>query len=400
MLECVIAVLTKKFMMRIKMPKKSPVVDIELSVLKWLIDSSGWSNDEIAKRLNTSTQNIQKIVAGEKKPTFRQLQELSGIFKRPIAAFLLSKPKAEKPKPKDYRLLPDKVDKFDKKTLLVLRKTRRLQELSKELSRNIKYETKTKLEKAKVTDNPEKIAEKYRNIFELTLEKQRRFKTAYELFHYLRDLLEDMNIYVFQFSMPVEDARGFVFVDDNPNVIVVNTKDNIEARLFSLMHEFGHILLGESVIDLPDVASSSKDRIELWCNTFSASFLLPKPVAKDIFIENKTVLTQRKTLNYLSRKYKVSKAMLLLSMRKLNFIQKKDYDNILNQFKPDLKKEKATKGGGGVPSDRKTLSEVGNKFISLVANNYDREFITYTDALNYLSIKSKNFDKVLAKAKK
>jgi len=400
MLECVIAVLTKKFMMRIKMPKKSPVVDIELSVLKWLIDSSGWSNDEIAKRLNTSTQNIQKIVAGEKKPTFRQLQELSGIFKRPIAAFLLSKPKAEKPKPKDYRLLPDKVDKFDKKTLLVLRKTRRLQELSKELSRNIKYETKTKLEKAKVTDNPEKIAEKYRNIFELTLEKQRKFKTVYELFHYLRDLLEDMNIYVFQFSMPVEDARGFVFVDDSPNVIVVNTKDNIEARLFSLMHEFGHILLGESVIDLPDVASSSKDRIELWCNTFSASFLLPKPVAKDIFIENKAVLTQRKTLNYLSRKYKVSKAMLLLSMRKLNFIQKKDYDNILNQFKPDLKKEKATKGGGGVPADRKTLSEVGNKFISLVANNYDREFITYTDALNYLSIKSKNFDKVLAKAKK
>ena len=384
------------------MPKKSPIVDIELSVLKWLIDSSGWSNDEIAKRLNTSTRNIQKIIEGKKKPTFRQLQELSGIFKRPIAAFLLSKPKAEKPKPKDYRLLPDKVDKFDKKTLLVLRKTRRLQELSRELSRNIKYETKTKLEKAKVIDNPEKIAEKYRNIFELTLEKQRKFKTAYELFHYLRDVLEDMNIYVFQFSMSVEDARGFVFVDDSPNVIVVNTKDNIEARLFSLMHEFGHILLGESVIDLPDVASSSKDRIELWCNIFSASFLLPKPVANDIFIENKAILTQRKTLNYLSRKYKVSKAMLLLSMTKLDFIQKKDYENILNQFKPDLKKEKekAAKGGGGVPSDRKALAEMGNKFISLVANNYDREFITYTDALNYLSIKSKNFDKVLAKAKK
>ena len=384
------------------MPKKSPVVDIELPVLKWLIDSSGWPNDEIAKRLNTSTQNIQKIVAGEKKPTFRQLQKLSGIFKRPIAAFLLSKPKAEKPKPKDYRLLPGKVDKFDKKTLLVLRKARRLQELSKELSGNIKYETKTKLEKAKITNNPEKIAEKYRGIFELTLEKQRKFKTAYELFHYLRDILEDMNIYVFQFSMPVEDARGFVFVDDSPNVIVVNTKDIIEARLFSLMHEFGHILLGESVIDLPDVASSGKGQIESWCNAFSASFLLPKHVANDIFVENKAVLTQRKTLNSLSKKYKVSKAMLLLSMKKLNFIQKKDYDNILNQFRSDLKieKEKAAKGGGGVPSDRKTLSEVGNKFISLVANNYDREFITYTDALNYLSIKSKNFDKVLAKAKK
>ncbi|MBU0756620.1 MAG: ImmA/IrrE family metallo-endopeptidase [Nanoarchaeota archaeon] len=384
------------------MPKKSLVVDIELPVLKWLIDSSGWTDAEIAKRLGTSTQNIQKIIAGDKKPTFKQLQELSGIFKRPIAAFLLSKPKAEKPKPKDYRQMPERIDKFDKKTLLVIRKTRRLQELSKQLSRNIKYETKTKLEKTTVSDNPEKIAEKYREIFELSLERQKKFKTAYELFHYLRDVLEDMNIYVFQFSMPVEDARGFVLVDDSPNVIVVNTKDSIEARLFSLVHEFGHILLDESVIDLPDVSSSSKNIVESWCNAFSASFLLPRRIANEIFSENKPALTQKKTLNYLSRKYKVSKAMLLLSMTKLDFIQKIDYENILNQFKPDLKKEegKAAKGGGGVPSDRKAFAEMGNKFISLVANNYDREFITYTDALNYLSIKSKNFDKVLARAKK
>jgi len=43
---------------------------------------------------------------------------------------------------------------------------------------------------------------------------------------------------------------------------------------------------------------------------------------------------------------------------------------------------------------------MGNKFISLVANNFDKKFITYTDALGYLSIKSKNFEKVLAKARK
>ena len=94
--------------------------------------------------------------------------------------------------------------------------------------------------------------------------------------------------------------------------------------------------------------------------------------------------------------------MLLVSMKKLSFISQSEYERKLNQFKPDLKneKEKSTKGGGGVPSDRKTHSEVGNKFISLVANNYDKEFITYTDALNYLSIKSKYFDKILAKAKK
>ena len=300
-------------------------------------------------------------------------------------------------------MILDKTNKFDKKTILVMRHARRLQELSKELSKNIEYETKSKLEVAKLTDNPETVALRFREKFSLTEEKQRKFKTSYELFNYLRDILEEMNIYLFQFSMPVEDARGFVFVDESPNVVVVNTKDNIEARIFSLMHEFAHILLGESVIDLPDATYIYKDKVEKWCNEFSSTFLLPKNLAKSAFDTNKENLTKKETLKYLSNKYKVSKAMLILNMLKLKYIEKNDYDAILARFKKEEikpKKEGEKVTGGGIPSEIRCLSEVGNKFVSLVANNYDKEYITYSDALNYLSIKSRNFDKVLSKAKK
>src|SRR3989338_4368333 len=170
------------------MSKKQPiVVNVELSVLKWLIESSGWTREEIAKRLKTSSQNIEKIESGEKKPSFRQLEELSIIFKRPVASFLLSKPLTEKPKPKDYRMLPDKTNKFDKKTILVMRHARRLQELSKELSKNVDYETKSKIEKVKISDSSEEVALKFRAKFNLTEEKQRKFKSPYDLFNYLRD---------------------------------------------------------------------------------------------------------------------------------------------------------------------------------------------------------------------
>src|SRR3989344_9314747 len=386
------------------MSRKQPIaVSVEISVLRWLIESSGWTKEEIAKRLKTTTQNIEKMESGEKKPSFRQLEELAVIFKRPVASFLLSKPLTEKPKPKDYRMLPDKTDKFDKKTVFVMRHARRLQELSKELSRNVDYETKSKIEKVKISDSSESVALKFRNKFRLTEEKQRKFKSPYELFNYLRDILEDTNIYLFQFSMPVEDARGFVFVDETPTVIVVNTKDNIEARIFSLMHEFGHILLGESAIDLPDATHTFKDDVEKWCNEFASAFLLPKDLAKSAFDSNKENLTKKETLKYLSNKYKVSKAMLILNMLKLKYIEKNDYDAILARFKKEEikpKKEGEKVTGGGIPSEVRCLSEVGNKFVSLVANNYDKEYITYSDALNYLSIKSRNFDKVLSKAKK
>jgi len=88
------------------MPRRAPLpVDVEPSVMKWLIDSSGWTSEELAKRLKTSSRNMARIESGAKKPTLRQLEELSKIFERPLAAFLLSEPRAEKPLPKDYRWL-------------------------------------------------------------------------------------------------------------------------------------------------------------------------------------------------------------------------------------------------------------------------------------------------------
>ncbi|MDD4353411.1 MAG: XRE family transcriptional regulator [Candidatus Nanoarchaeia archaeon] len=376
----------------------SPLVDIEPSVLKWLIDSSGWNYDELAKRLGTSTETIEKFLNKEKKPTYNQLEKMSLLFKRPVALFLLSKPLEEKPKPKDFRMIPERLNKFDKKTLLVMRKARNLQELSKELALNISNEIRSKILKYSIHDNPKEIGKKFREKFELNDIKQKKFKDAYELFRYLREVLEDKNIFAFQFSMPIEDARGFVFCDETPFVIVVNSKDTIEARIFTMMHEFAHILLRESVIDLPSASKPNNNSTEKWCNEFASNFLLPENFNE--IIKDAEELTERKTLNSLSRRYKISKGMLLYNMYKLNYISNIEYNNKLNQYTEEKSTSKKSKKGGGITLEKKRVLEMGNNFISLVADNYDKKYITYSDALGYLSIKSKKFDKLLAKVKK
>ncbi|MDO9098363.1 MAG: XRE family transcriptional regulator [Candidatus Methanoperedens sp.] len=384
---------------------RSIKTEVNPQVFKWLRESAAWTSEDVSKRLKTSVEAVEAIESGKKSPMLKQLRELSTAYKRPLAAFLLSEPVKEKPKPKDFRMLPDRKDTFDKKTILVLRKARTLQEISNELSYNIDYQTKAAVEKAKTSDKPEDLANKYRMTFELTVDNQKRFKTSYELFNFLRDKMEDLNILVFQYSMPVEDARGFALTDETPNVIVLNSKDTIEARIFSLMHEFAHILLGETGIDFPDVTISTRNEVEVWCNRFASAFLLPADMAMNLFKSNKSTLTETDTLNKLSRKYKLSKAMLLFNMLKMDFISETEYKDVLERYKPqepevaEEEEETETKAGG-IPADVRCLSEIGNKFVSLVANNYDRNHITYTDALNYLSIKSKNFDKVLAKARK
>ncbi len=379
-------------------------VEIEPPVFQWLRTSAGWSIEDVAGRLRTSVEVVEAIETGRRSATLRQLRELSKAYKRPLASFMLSEPMQEPPLPKDYRMLPDRKNMFDRKTIFAIRKSRSLQEISSELSGNIDYSTAPQVERIAISMKPDEIATRYREQFGIDETVEKKFKTSYEFFNHLRDAFEGLNVLVFQFSMPVEDARGFALTDDTPNVIVINSKDSIEARLFSLMHEFGHTLLGETAIDIPDITARSRNEIETWCNDFASAFLMPRSLAIKVFKSSDGNLTDTSFLNSLSRRYKVSKAMLLYNMLKLDFISKREYRSTLERYRPkprpketgdDKERKKQT---GGIPVDKRCLSMVGNKFVSIVANNYDRKHITYTDALNYLSIRSKNFDRVLSRA--
>ena len=376
--------------------KKSFEVEINPQVIKWAINTSGWSIKELSQKSIASENTIKKWIKGEKYPTFRQLENLSKYLKRPVAVFLLPNPPEEKPLPTDHRTLPgNRKNKFDKKTILAIRAARRLQRISKELGGNLNQSIEPKISSFNLSENPEGIAKVYRSKFQITEEVQKNWKSPYEAFNTLRELIENLNILVFQLPMPMEDARGFALTDDIPSVIVVNSKDKIEARIFTLIHEFGHILLDESGIDMPDEYSlfiSTTDKIEKWCNDFASAFLLPTPVAIRLFEQYRDSLTKRDTLHKLSADYKVSKGMLLYNMKKLNYITKTQYEQKLDETRrTPIKKSK-----GGLPPYKKCISQKGRKTISLVTTNLRKGFITTPDALDYLSIKHKQFDKLIS----
>ena len=379
------------------MPRTKPIrIQIKPEVIKWAIRTSGWEEFELISKLKISESTYQNWLKGD--ITVKQLENLANKLKRPLAIFFLPEAPKEKPKPKDYRMLPDKKGKFDKKTILAIRKARYLQGIIQELSINIEDDLKPKITKHKLTDNPQEIANKYREILSFTEQKQiKELKDSYKVYNYLREILEDKNIYSFQISMPIEDARGFALSDKDPRIIVANSGDEIEARIFTLVHEFGHILLGETAISLAEI--DNQDKIEKWCNQFASNFLLPKELAITIFKERKGSLTETKTLNSLKRKYKVSKAMLVYNMFNLNFINQATYKSILQRPAQDKPKKKQ-KMVDPRTQDQKCIAELGHKLPSLIADNMDKGFITYSDALSYLSIKTKYFEKVIKRTLK
>ncbi len=90
----------------------------------------------------------------------------------------------------------------------------------------------------------------------------------------------------------------------------------------------------------------------------------------------------------LSKKYKVSKTMLLYKMVKLGYIDIKKYEELIQNIQI-VEKE------GFIPPHKKCLLEKGEKFISLIEANLERGNITFDEALEYLEVKSRHYEKLL-----
>ena len=377
---------------------KTFTVDINPKVIQWAVNTAGWEKKDLIKALSIRENIYDGWLDGSIKPTIKQLENLAGKTKRPIASFFLAEQPYEEPKPKDYRMLPDKEGEFEKKTIFAIRKARYLQEISNELSLNINLNLGLKLKKVTLNEQSQEIANLYREKLNLSIEKQEKFGSKpHDFYNYLRDVLEDFNIFSFQISMPLNDARGFALADKIPKVIVVNSADEIKPRIFTLIHEFAHVLLGETSIDIPNF--EAQDDIEKWCNSFTASFLMPPEVLAKVYGENKDNIRSSLILNKISNKYNVSKSMFVYNLSKNDYISKQDYQNFRDAIST-AEKKRVSSGGGGVSQDKKCLSTLGKKFVSLVADNIEKEQITTNDALSYLSIKSKNLGKVISKAGK
>jgi len=369
-------------------------VKVNPEIIKWAIDTSGLSIKDLSKKLRVSEETIQKWITGKKYPTLKQLENLSRYVRRPLSIFLLPYPPKEKPIPKDYRMLPGKEGVFHRETILAIRKARKLQKIAKELLEDLGISSRPYIMYSSLEEDPRKVAMKYREFFKIREDIQRKWKNAYEAFKYLRKSIEELNIFIFQISMPIEDVRGFTLADEEPFAIIVNSREGMKPRLFTLMHEFGHILLKESIIDIPEVSLISLEetkinKVERWCNEFASEFLLPSEIAKREFEKYREHLLEDKVLNMLSNEFKVSKTMLLYKMMKLGYISRDTYEKMIKEIKTTKKR---------VPMSpaKKCIVEKGEKFISLVELNLQKGNITFDEALEYLGIKMRYYNEIIS----
>jgi Zn-dependent peptidase ImmA (M78 family) len=359
-------------------------------VLRWARESIGVAPEKAAKRANVAIDIYKKWESGEDVPSMPRLRKLANLFKRPLPVFLLPHLPKSPPLPKDFRK-PAAIIKqpLGESSLMAVRKARWYQTVAKELMDDLGQPVHS-FEVPNLKSVP--LVDIINDIRKLDIDMQVSWGNNWEALKRWRMYLEEQGIFVFQFPMPVEEIRGFSLVrEEHPPVIVISSQDSPHGRIFTLFHEYSHILLEESGLCIPSEAiDKGQQEVEKLCNEFAGNFLVPTPHLKESIKESQFSKIEE-LIPDLSKKFIVSQFVILRRLYSVKKVDYKEYQRLFKELRKGVKKVESA--GGNFYKNQ--YAEKGKRFISLVVEAESGKKITLSRALDYLGIKTRHYDQIV-----
>lgn len=372
------------------MRPRSIVAEVKPELLRWARETAGLGVTEVGRRF----KKVEKWERGLDRPTVRQLETLSDLYKRPVAAFFLPSPPSEPPPPTDFRVLPGNEPRtLSKKVRLAMRKARRTQRIYADLTAELGLVQPPSLPRIGASADAEAAAGDFRRPLGISVEEQFAWVDAREAFGRWRSTVEAVGVFVLQLSMPVKEARGFSLSEGPMPTVVVSSSDAIHARIFTLFHELAHLLLDSAGVCVPDPADlvDPNQQVERFCNHFAGAFLVPLDFLRsqqDLLNLPSAPKELDGRLDAAARAFKVSRQVILRRLLTAGVISQQQFQHTMNRW---LSSEPPPqrRGGGQRPAAR-TVSQFGAGFVSLVLGAHGRGVITFSDVADYLSLNLKH----------
>ncbi len=380
-------------------PQKVPITP---SVLQWALDSSGYSQDELAHRIGVDRAELVKWLDGGDRPTVTQFRSLATALKRSSATFFLPSAPSDRLLPVEFRPAPgDPKRRLLAAEMLAIRESEHIQRAIAWLATELGQEL-ADLPRVRHGSDPERAAQVVRQRLGIAIEQQLAWKSSSEALRAWRTALERQGILVFLLPMGSESARGFSVWDDHAPLIAANTHWNTAARVFTLIHELGHLITRTSSICAEagrrQRLASTTD-IERWCEQFAAAVLMPRAAIEQSLEELKVApgarITGLPVPGRLAKQYHVSLRAAVLRLIELERAPKQLYASV-----PKARDSKP-RGGGGEGRSRTDIrvDEYGHRVTETVIAAVQRDLIDASTAMKYLDVTYSGLDQLLALTK-
>lgn len=377
---------------------------VEPALLIWARESASLSQEELADSLDVAIDRVQAWESGTDQLSISQLRRLAKKCKRPLSVFFLPEPPQGFQPLRDFRrLIGSGFKQYSAELAYEVRAAHERRLVALEVMEALGDEVERLNLTARVTDHPEVVGTQIRERLGITLAQQSRWDDTGKAFRAWRDAIEGAGVLVSVLSgahhqIAIEEMRGFAIAEQPLPMIVVNGKDRSGGRIFTLLHELVHILLGQSVIENtvePGDRLPAPDRaMERFCNQVAAATLMPvKDLLAERLVAMKTPLRSPwsdEDIAALARRYGVSREALLVRLVELRQVTNAFYQGKRAEYARQREEEPEEERTGFAPYRHQVLGYIGRGFARLVLQGYHNNQLTLSAVSGYLGIQAKH----------
>ena len=376
---------------------------INPEILKWARERSGYKAKEIADVFGKDVSIINDWESGERSLTYVQLETLADKYKRPIAIFFFPEPPEEPNIAENLAFRSSDNEQLEPRIHILLRQAyaRQLSLMELNLGRNPSKKKIFRDLQARSTDSVTALAQKTRTYLDIDVNTQSDWDNAREALANWRDYVEEVGIFIFKEAFQDDSIDGFCLVHDEFPVIYLNNSKPPVRQIFSLFHELGHILLGES--DITRGISQENGEVEVFCNQFAAEFLVP---SDDLETHLTFPTYNDDAIEELANYYKVSRPVILLNLVNKGIFTQENYWGKINQWTEEHEHRTASSTGSTSPKGGSYYNTqavyLGYRFMELAFGKYRQGQCSIEQLAEHLNVKVKHLpqleDRLLRRA--
>lgn len=359
--------------------------EVKRDVLIWAIKESQKSMNDIELKFS----KINEWISGDSVPTMKQIESLANFLKIPFGYMFLATPPKTNVMKVEFRSIDNKLPEVSKNLKDTLSEMDRNQSWMSELRQELGWDKLDIIKNFDIKGNDKativEIAKLAKKLLGLEEEWYLNHSTNEKAYNYLRAKLEDAGILVMQNGvvgfdthrkLELNEFRAFMLYDDYAPLIFVNGTDSTAGKIFSLMHEFVHILYQQDDI----ISESSRVEIkanERKINQIAAEILIPQEIikAKWIELENKDELARIDTI---SKMLKVSSYAVAVKLSEMRMIA----DNIVAVTASRSQNIRRSTSGGDFYKNY--YAKMSSNFLKSVVSQAESGNLSYTYAFKLL----------------
>ncbi len=355
--------------------------------------------DEAAGKIGVKAGRLREWETGDKRPTIIQARKMSQVYRRPLSAFYLP----ERPTamgfsvPHDFRRLPkDQPSDLSPELIAELRRIEYLRDAAIEITEEPPEEPKRFVGTIRLGESAEIVAHRAMEFMGMPMSARRHWRTPYDALNGWKDAIEWQGVLVMHLNrVDVDEVRGIVIAEPIFPLIAVNGKDSPNGRIFTLIHEFIHLMLGAtgmSNMRLTRRPRTHEQRVEQFCNRIAGEVLVPRQALlshEDVRSASGTTDWSDETISDLANYFKVSREVVV---RRLVILGRAT-DDFYRQKRLQYARERAAAGkstGGPMPMSRRIIRAIGQPFARIVLDAYHREAISSSDLAEMLGARLKH----------